>query len=255
MHYLSIATIARGEALYIEEWVKYHLGIGVDHIYLYDNEYKHVKEFPVRLVHKCLGPQVTLIPFEGETMQTKMTEHALFNFRKATRWLAFTDVDEFFIPYKTDNLKEVLSAYEKYPALGVHWRLFGSSNRKSYSPEPVLERFTRRAAEVDRHIKCITVPTKTYKWVTVHKFTHGRESAVDENYIEIPESESRPELPTADIIGINHYVTKSYEECLERRSRPRADIPAKHNFVEFFPAHDRNDVEDLRALELWNKIK
>ena len=185
-------------------------------------------------------------------MQTRMTEHALHHWKNKTRWLAFIDVDEFLVPYHVENLKHVLAAYEQYPALGIHWRLFGSNGERTYKPLPVLERFTRRANEVDRHIKCIVDPTRTYKWVTVHKYTHTG-SAVDETCRPIPETESRPEPATADIIGINHYVTKSYEECVERRGRPRADIPAYHQMPEFFNAHDRNEVEDLRALELWRK--
>jgi hypothetical protein len=107
---------------------------------------------------------------------------------------------------------------------------------------------------VDRHIKSIVDPRRTKRWVTVHKYTHHT-PAVDEHFRLIAESDSRPEPATADFIQLNHYVTKSYAECLERRSRPRADIPAKHDFKVFFPAHDRNEVEDLRALELYNKIK
>lgn len=251
MHYLSIATIARGEAPYVYEWAKYHFGIGVDHIYFYDNDPNPKASFNISIFPKSI---VTVIPFPGDTMQTKMTEHALAHFRKSTRWLAFMDVDEFLVPLKTSNMQTFLKPYEKYSAICPHWRLFGSNGERNYRDSPVLERFTRRAIEVDRHIKSIVDPIRTFRWVTVHKYTHNT-PAVDEYCRPIAETESRPEPATADYIQLNHYVTKSYEECLERRNRPRADIPAKHQMPEFFTAHDRNEVEDLRALELWNKIK
>ena len=38
MTYPVIVCIAKREHDYIEEFVKYHIGIGFKHIYLYDNE-------------------------------------------------------------------------------------------------------------------------------------------------------------------------------------------------------------------------
>lgn len=249
MNYLSIATIARGESLYLSEWINYHFGIGVDHIYIYDNSPNQELSGFSGYEYNC----VHVIPFFGDTMQTKMTEHALATYRNATRWLAFIDVDEFIVPRATDDIQTFLKDYEQYPALCVHWRLFGSSGNLHYEARPVIERFTKRAAEVDRHVKSIVDPKRTGRWVTVHKYTHGSECAVDEYRNPIEERESRPLPATADLIQLNHYVTKSYDECCERRGRMRADIPEKHKMPEFFHAHDKNEVEDFRALELWKK--
>lgn len=251
MNYLSIAVIARGEAPYVWEWAKYHFGMGVDHIYFYDNDPNPQAS---SLLFNLFVKKVTIIPFKGDTQQTSMTINALNTFRHDTRWLAFIDVDEFLVPIKTNNLKTFLEPYERYAAVCPHWRLFGSNGERSYRAVPVVERFTRRASEVDRHVKSIVDPTRTFRWVTVHKYTHST-PAVDEHCNPIPETESRPEPATADFIQLNHYVTKSYDECLERRNRPRADIPAFHHMPEFFTAHDHNEVEDLIALNYWLKIK
>lgn len=251
MNYLSIAVIARGEAPYVWEWAKYHLGMGVDHIYYYDND---PNPAAASLLSHTFFKYVTVLSFKGDTQQTNMTMHALNTFRHATRWLAFIDVDEFLVPLKTDNLKLFLEPYERYSAVCPHWRIFGSNGRKSFEPIPVIERFTKRAREVDRHIKSIVDPTRTFRWVTVHKYTHCS-PAVDEHSNPIPETESRPEPATADLIQLNHYATKSYEECLERRNRPRADIAAVHEMPRFFEAHDKNEVEDTVALNYWLKIR
>lgn len=36
---LAICAIARLENAYINEWVEWHLKLGVDHIYVYDNKF------------------------------------------------------------------------------------------------------------------------------------------------------------------------------------------------------------------------
>ena len=33
-----VCALAKNEHLYINEWVKYYVGLGIDHIYLYDND-------------------------------------------------------------------------------------------------------------------------------------------------------------------------------------------------------------------------
>lgn len=35
-----ICALARREHLYINDWVKYHIDLGFDHIYIYDNDDK-----------------------------------------------------------------------------------------------------------------------------------------------------------------------------------------------------------------------
>ena len=36
-HSVAIVAIARLENPYINEWIRYHRGLGFDHIYVYDN--------------------------------------------------------------------------------------------------------------------------------------------------------------------------------------------------------------------------
>src|SRR6266705_5250077 len=36
-YYLAACAIFRNEAAYLEEWLNFHLGVGVEHFYLYEN--------------------------------------------------------------------------------------------------------------------------------------------------------------------------------------------------------------------------
>ena len=66
----AFGVIARGEAPYLEEWVLYHLFIGVDIIYLYDNE-------DVPTYHRLFecNPRVKVIHFPNGEMRlvTRLT--------------------------------------------------------------------------------------------------------------------------------------------------------------------------------------
>lgn len=249
MNYFSVAAIFKCEEPYIGDWVKYHLGIGAEHIYLYDND------SPDRSaeVAKDVGrDKVTIHPIPGHPVQHKAYAQCLHQYRQASRWLAFLDIDEYLVPLTP--LYELLKYYEFYPAVCPHWILFGSSGHQLYTPVPVPERFTHSQADVNIHVKSIVNPMRTHNWVTAHRFTHDTEP-VDEKCNRIGMYDSTPAGGTADIIYVAHYTTKSKEECFERRSRPRPDTGEyRYNTEEFFAAHDRNEKENLDVLNIWKKL-
>ena len=118
MNYLSICAIAKGEANYIGEWLKYHFYLGVDHVYLYDNSIEEE-------LHRLESDKITVISVSGAVMQPYAYNSCLTYYREDNRWIAFIDVDEFIVPKITNNLKEFLVPYEKYSAVCPHWKFFG----------------------------------------------------------------------------------------------------------------------------------
>jgi hypothetical protein len=89
-------VVARGEAPYIEEWVLYHLFIGVDLIYLYDNE-----DEPT--YHRLFGcnPRVRVVPFPNTRaefgMQTLGQLHFVQHFNPLHTWAMLPNADEFIV--------------------------------------------------------------------------------------------------------------------------------------------------------------
>ena len=255
-HYLSLMTIMRGEAPYILDWAKYHLGLGFDHLYIYDNDPLNDNTASNILRGNFSTQEVTIQKVFEDTKQAECMNKAITSLKGVTRWLALFDVDE-YMTVKTPftDIKQELINYESYPALCVHWRLFGSNGHQKYEDKPVPERFTRAASDIDRHVKSIVNPLRTSNIITVHKCHHPDGHAVDEKFNQIADNDSRPEPAIANKFQLSHYVTKSFEECAERRNRPRADIPAKHQMPEFFHGHDRNEVEDLSTYNIWMRVK
>lgn len=250
MRYLSVCAIVRDEALYIDEWIKFHNKLGIEHFYIYDHYSKD------RTVDKALalGPNlVTVRKITNEayvSAQCGAYTECLKEFRNNTRWLGFIDIDEFITPLVTQDIASIMQNYEEAPALGIHWRLFGSNGELDYKDAPVVERFIRREVGVNRHLKCFVNPQRTERYLTPHKFHHVNAFAVDELLRPIGTYDSIPLNGTAEIIQCNHYATKSKAECILRRSRPRADTGRSHG-ADFFVIHDRNDIEDTRARDLW----
>lgn len=250
---LAIAALVGKESLYLEEWFEYHkaLGVGMFYIYTYKTD-KATLDVLKRL------SETGYIQYEGaiaeETLHAQVVAYDLMleTTRKAgIDWVAYIDVDEFIVPRVHNDILSFLEAYEAYSGVGVHWRLFGSNGYlDNHSTSKVLTRFTRCQNDVNPHIKSIVKPQCTIKALSPHHFLYEKGGCVDEKFTLL--NGPIHYEGTTDLIQINHYSTKSKAECEERRSRPRADNGEMYN-PEFFNAHDRNELEDLRAVQLSDK--
>lgn len=247
-YYLTMAAMVANEAPYLEDWIKYHQHIGIEHFYLYENE----STDNTQDVLKSLATRypITWRPVVGEKIVQKVYMQCIQDHKKDSRWIAFMDIDEYLVC--SQPLKEFLEDYEKFPALTVHWRIFGSNGRAAFDAAPVVERFTMRGPDVDLNCKSIVDPTKCTACYTSHRFAHPTDP-VDEYFIPITTAVARTDIPTADLIQINHYATKSYAEHVKRRTARRLS-GSKVDIDALFDAYDLNEVEDLKAYNIWKSI-
>lgn len=94
-----ICAILKDETPYLEEWIKHHLAIGVEHFVLYDNN----SAIPIRETLKTYirtgDVEVIECPIV-ESPQLKAYNHCLFEMHNRTKWIAFIDGDEFITLHK-----------------------------------------------------------------------------------------------------------------------------------------------------------
>lgn len=228
---VALVCIAKNEDNYIEEWISYHLKLGFDHIFIYENNWScNLKnEF------------ITKIPFNGSTKQLQAYNNFIQKYSDEYQWAAFFDVDEFLILKKNKNIKDFISNYDEYNGIGINWCLFGSNGLDKINGNyNVISRFTKREEKINVHIKTILKLNKNVVMM-VH---NPNIPIVDPNKNKIV----GPFNSNGDyeIAQLNHYFTKSKEEFELKVSRGRADSPINRSFDEFFN-HDKNDIEDLNA--------
>lgn len=244
MNYLTVVAIMRNEELYLSEWHEFHKRQGVEKFILFDN----MSTDNTREVACELGEDIILKDWPGQSAQRSAYEYALQEYRETCRWMAFIDIDEFIVPHEV-TFKEFLEGFEDFSGLGIHWYLFGSNGKNHWEKGGVVSRFTRRQLGINPHIKSIVDPKQTVGYVSPHRFHHTG-TFVDEHKKPIVGGIGIYPEGTCDLIQINHYATKSYEECVERRGRPRPDTGEIREPKSFFKLHDFNDKEDLIA-ESW----
>lgn len=243
-HYLAVVVIAKDEGPYFKEWLDWHISKGVEKFYVYDNESSdETKEVLRPYIEKGI---VDYTYFPGYRMQMAAYDDCLKKHRYDTRWLAVIDMDEFIVPLKDGSIPEYLRKLEKYPVVEINWLCYGSGGEKEKRPGGVMERFKKHAVsenELNCHVKSIIDPRRVYGMIGCHEAARINGKAADSHgdSVRIP---WRKRKPQHDVIKINHYAVRSYEEFMEKRNRGRASGPTTSLDDSYFRVFDVNDIED-----------
>src|SRR6266849_2214605 len=118
---LKFKNVAR----FLPEWIEFHQIVGFEHFYLYNNN--STDDYLGALAPYREEGSVTLYEWPEIPAFPKSDEHCVARHRHEARWIAFLDDDEFLFPIKGADVRKVLKRYEAYPAVAVHWLMFGSS--------------------------------------------------------------------------------------------------------------------------------
>ena len=233
--YFSMSTMYRDHAEDLQEWIEFHLLVGVERFFLYDNGSvdhhldvlaPYVEEGIVEVQH---WPEVPgLLP----AMDDCVARH-----KDDSRWIAFIDIDEFLYSPTERPLPEILRDYEEWPGVGVQRYPFGVSGHDQRPAGLVIENYLRRAKVVNNIIKSIVDPARVDHVVGAHTFRYlDAQCAVDELKRPLdPDREVfgapnqlRPGIMFAESFSverlrINHYQTKSAQEFSEKMALPTPD--------------------------------
>lgn len=259
-----IIAIAKKEQPYIEEWVRWHIAFGFDHIFLYDNEDEPTYEFLLKKYSKY----ITFIHLPGNNFYKGVQYICLDDFivnhmRINNGYSIHLDIDEFILLKQHNNIKDFIKQFfiDDCGAIGINWRFFGDSNNNlSALDQPITKRFTKRQKGCNQHIKTLFNNYLFKSFNEVHSISlkyNYKTKDTDNHIINGPFNNYCP----VDYIQINHYKSKTYEEFLLRYSRGRADIPLynQHNILDknikhIFEVYNLNDEEDLTAYNYSNLV-
>ena len=258
---IAITTIAKNEADYIAEWVIFHKLIGVDHIYLYDNDSTdNMKQKIQPLIDEGF---VTLIPIHGLKKQLIAYNHSLQKYGHLYRYMAFIDCDEFIMPLQkskiTDIIDCILSKDKNAGGIAVNWCMYGSSGYKVKPLGLLTENFIYHSklcnGKGNDCIKSIVIPDCVKKFTSPH-YPIFKFGFYNIDVFNRPVFSWRNIIREYQYLRINHYFTKSLDQWIKRRALGKADLGTddKRTIDEFY-AHDKNDVYEAFPKQYSDAIK
>lgn len=246
----------RDEALYLREWLEYHVAAGVKHFFLYDNysadDYRKV------IADLLDSGIITLVDWPHTPASPGAEEDCIRRAAGRFRWVGFIDADEFLVVRDHSSIGDFLDRYADYPAVALHWKMFGSSGHRQRPAAPVIAAYTRRAPGPNRHIKsfvrpeCVTACRNSHAW-----YYRGMRAAVNELGTPVYGSISNP--PTAEHAWLNHYYTKSGEDYLDKSARrstlDKVGIQNPSRRLDRYEEAMRlnNEVEDTAAQQYYRE--
>ena len=230
---VGILSIIKNEHDYLDEWIQYHLDLGVDKIYIFEDvgseshsdicsKYdKVVLSSVLSLYDESYRDELTRIKInhiDRFGCQVKFFKDAL-DYIKANDdldWVSYIDTDEFItLADDDDNLHDVVSYYKDYSLVILQWQNYNANGHihkpagsmiDNYTTKCILYAGRRMDARAsckllfnmkywDRHtVRCnMHIPSNNYNWCKTD-FSQRLEDAV------------------YDKIYIRHYITKSLEE-------------------------------------------
>lgn len=142
----ALCTIGKLENLYARDFVLYYLELGVDKIYIYDNNDINGEKFEDVLQDLIDNKLVKIIDMRGKqdgNPQKIAYEKCYNDYYDIFDWFLFFDFDEYLhIQENTlDNFVK-LPLYKDCSSILLYWRVYTDNDQLNYSTESPIKRFT-----------------------------------------------------------------------------------------------------------------
>lgn len=211
----AICTQIKNETRYLKEWVDYHIGLGIDHIFLFED---YGSDSHIHIVgnnnHVTLS---TVERFGIHNYHNTKTQHKVCcklldecKMRGDYDWILFIDADEFITFEDGYDLQRVCNEYANAPAILMSWMNYGANGHIKRPQGKLLDNYTKPGVVIERDRRWAK---KSMVNVRLCKGLYNIHIAAGAKDV-IGNGESAPLVYKK--IWIRHFFTKSWEDFCER---------------------------------------
>lgn len=200
----ALSTLFYDDNHLIDRWISYHLGIGFEKFFLYNNNPANRDQYEE--LEAKYGPKLTFIDwgypggYPGgvkDTVQPPSQNHALYKYRSIT-WIGLFDVDEYIVPLKDKHVRQLTERVDRHrtSALSLQCMWFGCNAGAEFNEANFPEKLTARKEHPEGQKlrqKCIVNPENVDAF-SIHLVLSGI----------CPQTHIDP-----DIARFNHYLVLS----------------------------------------------
>ena len=144
---VCICTIGKKENLYAKEFVEYYKKMGINKIFIYDNNEKNDEKFDIILKDYIDNGFVKIVDYRGfnKPHVSAIEDCRKKNF-KLFDWLIFYDMDEFLFLRNFSNINDFLrqKIFDKCQRIQLNWYFHTDNNLIYYDNRTLAERFPEK---------------------------------------------------------------------------------------------------------------
>lgn len=257
-----MCTIGKEENRYIMEFITYYQKLGVDKIFLYDNNDKKSEHFEDVIKNYIDEGFVKIINWRGiERPHFKAINDCYLKFNKEYDWLMFYDIDEYIHLSSYKNIKHFLKArkFNNCKKIYLNWVLHTDNDLIQYENLSLFKRFpnvekdaiinnnfSQKVKSIIRgNISNFIIANNTH---TTHIITNsvkacngfGKEIILDEEFY-LPNSDAKYNY-------IDHFFSKTIEEFVDKIKKGSAVNSNSGKFrlfriIRFFSINKLNKIK------------
>lgn len=141
---VALCCIGRLENRYAVEFVEFYKAIGIDKIFIYDNNYGNEEHFEDVLQGYIVSGFVEVINYRDiHRCQLTAYQDCYNRYGREYDWICFFDFDEFIYIEHNLGIKELLSSsiYDDYDVIHINWLCYGDNNLVRHEDRDVVSRF------------------------------------------------------------------------------------------------------------------
>lgn len=250
-----ILTVIKDEHEYLDEWIKYHIDLGVDHIFIFED----IDSDSHKEITEKYGDKVTLANISSILSERKMNKAIMFKsvngrnpqhlyyssgisyikrkYRKKYNWCFVIDNDE-FITLEDENktLSDVFEPYVDYDAFTLQWECYGANKhvkKPDYGDKGLIGTYTKVIEGNVADHSCATLKTCYNLDKYQNKFFKNQHYPNNISNWCNTDHEVHSVKPTYKNIYLRHYITKSLEEYVWKIDK-RGFLSGSHRGMDFF---------------------
>lgn len=249
----AIALYVRNEASDIAGWLAYHFAIGINTIFVFDDQsndgtYEIIKSaanvFDVRYF-RTDRDTIT----DHDVRHRKSLEYACTLAKGEFDWIGFLDADEYFY-YEDETIEEFFSRLHNFEGIAINWCIYGSSGRVVKPRMPTVDAFRYRSKENFSENVLVKSFIRPDKFGDHYHGPHRFFGVADDKYADPNGEIIRWDASTNKNVSwknarIMHFVCRSMEHYVERiKRRLGVDLSDSMAYWDLF---NRNDEFDFCA--------
>lgn len=204
----AICAIIKNEAHYLAEWIEYHLLIGIERFFIYNNcSTDHTGK-----ILECYSDVVEQVDWVGiiNPQKEAYTNYLDYSGHRFA-WTAFIDADEFIVYKGQGRLIDYLNKNNNCMSFRCSWEIFDSNGLMQRPEGLIIENNLRRhsvpPAQNHKSI-CKTETIDSQKIESPHRFAHTQNGNIL--------------MPDKELLSVYHYMLRSREDVIEKVSRGNA---------------------------------